>query len=581
MPGFCLLPKHADAFRAKVTSGELNPDDLMAMTSAERHATFAEFLGEANARPVNALFESKLLLKHQQEGIITWAQKVAGLKPEVQRDILARVQRMDRVLEPKELDAFLSDLAHQKLGFGVSMEEAGRISELAKNTADAKAAIADGGDRFDYGRARVEFTNYVSGLKNAAEPGIVSGAREVVDPTLSAGDRASAAGKVAGRLVKAAPGFAKSFKATLDNSALFRQGWKTLFTHPSTWGKNAAQSFVDITHVLKGHEVLDAANADILSRPNAINGLYQKSGLAVGVTEEAYPSAFPERIPGIGRLFKASEQTYTAFLRRMRADVFDSYVTLAQHSGVELSDPAQAESIGKLVNNLTGRGHLGSKLEPAAGVINDVFFSGRKLKSDIDFLTAHALQEGVTPFVRKQAALNLFKVVGGTAGILAIADAVSPGSVDYDPRSSNFGKIKVGNTRFDVTGGMGSLVTLAARLATHATKSSTSGKVTQLNSGDFGSKTMFDVGVDFFTNKLSPTASVVKDLMKGQDFSGNPITVQNEAVNMFAPLPFTTYQELANDPHSANILAAMIADGLGVSVNDYGPPKKHKKKGHH
>lgn len=160
MAPFCLLPKHADAFLQKLKSGELTPEALMNMTSAERHATFADILGERNATPVNALFESKLLLQHQQEGIINWAQKVGGLKPEVQRDIFSRVARMDKVLEPTELTGFLSDLAQQKLGFGVTMEEAGRIADLSKAVQDAKTA----NDFEGYINARIAFREGVADI---------------------------------------------------------------------------------------------------------------------------------------------------------------------------------------------------------------------------------------------------------------------------------------------------------------------------------------------------------------------------------------------------------------------------------
>lgn len=563
MPGFCLLPKHVEEFKARVKSGELNPDDLMAMTSAERHAKFASFLGEANAQPVNAMFESKLLLKHQQEGIIAWAQRVGGLKPEIQRDILARVNRMDRVLEPKELDAFLSDLAAQKLGFGVTMDEAGRISELAKATSEAKAAMATGGDRLAYGSAKVAFSRYVSDLKNG------------VKTPFTAGDA-----------LRNTAGLAKSIKATGDNSALFRQGWKTLWSHPEVWAKNAAQSWVDMAKSIGGKEVLDAVDADVFSRPNAMNGRYAKAKLALGNIEEAFPTSLPEKIPGIGKLFKASEAAYTGFLRRTRADVFDKYMEIAEKSNAqpesflnphaELSDPAELQSIGKLVNSLTGRGDLG-KAEGAADLVNVTFFSLRNLKSNVDFLTAHQGQAGVTPFVRKQAAVNLAKTIAGTAAILAIADQVSPGSVEWNPQSSDFGKIKVKDTRFDVTAGMGSLAVLAARMVTGAKKNASNGKIVKLDGSVMG-QSRWDAFINFFENKLSPAASLVKDLMKGRTFDGEKPSLTNEADNMATPLPIATTRDNVAHYGADELLVYMAAalDFVGIGAQTFDDKKKAK-----
>ena len=384
-------------------------------------------------------------------------------------------------------------------------------------------------------------------------------------------------GKLAIKAVDTVAGNAKAIKASMDNSAIFRQGWKTLWTNPMIWAKNAQKTFVDMFKTFGGKKVMDELNADIVSRPNY--DLMRKAKLDVGVVEEAFPTALPEKIPGLGRIYKASQDAYTAFVHKTRADVFDKYIDIAKRSDLEL-DNVQLESIGKMVNSLTGRGSLG-RGEPVAGVVNNVFFSPRLLKSNIDTLTAHQFQKGVTPFVRKQAAINLLKIVSGTAAVLAIAKIIKPESVELDPRSADFGKIRVKDTRFEVSGGMASIITLASRLITSSTKSSLTGEVKPLNARTkdgkpmFGAQTGTDVIYTFFENKLSPAASVVKDLLKGQDFEGNKPTVGSTTKNLFAPLPATNFLELKNNPNSANILLSMIADALGIGTNTYSEkPKK-------
>ena len=227
-----------------------------------------------------------------------------------------------------------------------------------------------------------------------------------------------------------------------------------------------------------------------------------------------------------------------------------------------------------MVNSLTGRGHLG-KLEPAAKVINNVLFSPRFVKSNIDTFLHPISGAGGSAFVRKQAALNLLKVVAGSATVLVAAKALKPDSVEPDPRSSDFGKIRVGDTRFDVTGGIASLATLAARLATNSTKSSTTkevrglGERTESGAPKFGAPTRLDTVYNFFENKLSPAGSVIRDVLKGQDRERNPPTVGSELRNLFEPLPVSNYRELKNNPNSAPMLAAMLADALGISTNTY------------
>ena len=559
MPLWCLPKNKANDFYNRLIKKEIDPQKLIEMGSKERRKYFASFLGGKDGAHVNALFESKLLLKNQQRGMITWAKQMAGLKPQAKTDLLNRVNKMKEVLTPENQDVYLEDLVNYKLKANVSFEEAKKISELAQD-AQSKQHLIGTDRRLEYGAAKVAFEEYVQELKHATAWEKFKS--DIKDPRKAAIELA---------------GVAKSAKATLDNSALLRQGWKTLFTNPKIWAKNALKSFDDIVKTLGNKKVMGSVMADILSRKNIDN--YIKDRLDIGVTEEAYPaSAALERIPFFGRLHKASEVAFTAFQRRNRADLYDYYTDVATKSGLT---ETTGIGLGKLVNSLTGRGSLG-KYETSAKLLNNVFFSPKLLKSHIDVLTAHAFDKSISPFVKKQAALNLLKIISGTSAVLATAHALKPGSVDIDPRSANFGKIKIGNTRFDVSGGMSSVVTLASRLIPTVnngkwglyTKSSTTNQVYPLNSGKFGAPKGTDVVYNFFENKLAPAVSVTKDLLKGQDFQGRKPTLGGELENLLEPLPITTYKELQNDPNSANVLIGLIADALGISVNTYSKQTK-------
>ncbi len=543
---FCLPKFAADALIKKL------PEDLSKLTdisSAERRKFFESVVGKENAPKVNALFESKLLLKNQQQGIINWVKKITGMSTEAKRDIVSKVSRMTEVLEPKDEQAFLEDLAAHRLGMGVTIEEAGKIAELSKNVEASKEIVGPDGKRAEYGRAKVAFHNYINDLKMKAEKSVPTGIGEKM---------VNAAGQV------------KAIKASTDNSAIFRQGWPALLTHPSSWAGNAIKSFSNIVRQFGGKAVMDEVNAEIVSRPTYEQMI--KAKLDVGTIEESFPTALPEKIPLFGRVYKASEVGFTAFVHELRADIFDKYIEIAEKAGVDVTDKAQLESIGKMVNSLTGRGNLGGA-ERISGIVNNVFFSPRFLKSKFDILTAHQFQKDVTPFVRKQAAVNLVKIIAAQAAIMGIANLLQPGSAEKDPRSADFGKIKIGNTRFDVSGGASSLVTLAARLLSQSSKSSTTGKVTPLNSGKFGSQTGMDVVYNFAENKLSPVFSVFKDILKGQTFNGEKPTVGGELKNLVVPFPIANLVP-SKDPEAANQLLIIIADALGISTNTYSPKKK-------
>jgi len=546
---YCLPKPLANKFIERLKDGSISPSTLSEMSSQERRVFFQTFMGEIHAKYTNSLFESKLLLKNQQQGMITWAKTVSGLKPEAQRDILSRVNKMTEILNPATEKAFLEDLVAHKLQTKVTIEQANKIAELAKMTMEKKEARDKGGDRLEYGRATVAFSNYVNELKENAR-------KMTFVETM----------KRPGKLIVETGGVSRSVVASMDDSAIFRQGWKTLMTNPVFWTRNAIKTFADIGRTIGGKNIMNEVKADIFSR--SYYDKMKKADLAVATIEEEFPSALPEKIPVIGRFYKASQDAYTAFLYRQRADVFGKQLEIAERSGVDTDDITELKSIGKLVNSLTGRGAMGI-LEPAAKVVNNVFFSPRLLKSHIDVLTAHMFDPKVSAFAKKQAAVNLVKIVSGTAAILVIAGAVRPGSVDWDPRSADFGKIKIGNTRFDVSGGMASIITLAARQITNSTKSSTTGLVKELGTGEFGESTRLDIVYNFFENKLAPLPAAIKNLLKARDFEGKRPTPISTLKDLFVPIIFTNYKELKDDPDSADMLLSMIAEGLGISTSTY------------
>lgn len=565
---FCLVPQLADTFLSKLKNGEIDPEKLSNMTSEERHDFFAEFLGDKNAGQVNAQFESQLLLKNQKEGIINWAKSTAGLKPEglkpeVQRDILAKVGRMTKILQPKEMKSFLKDLASQKLGISITAEEGGRIVDLAKHVSDTKTNW-DGEkwtsniDRLKYGVARVVFSKYVANLKLAAESKTFG--ELLKDPAA---------------MLDAAAGTTKAINASMDDSAIFKQGWKTFMTDPVEWGKNAAESIANLAKGVRGINVVDAALADVLSRPNAMKGNYKVGKLALGNIEEAFPTALPEKIPGLGQLYKISEQAYSAFVYKLRADIFDKYYKNFENKGLDTT------GLGRLVNSLTGRGDLGKLEGGAASVVNNVLFSPRFAKSQLDVLTAHTFEKDVnmSSAVKAKARSNLAKIISGTAALIGIAHTLDPDGVEIDPRSSDFGKLKIGNTRFDLMGGMGQYVTLAARLGPilyggqPMTKSTTTGELTPINGPQFGAKNGLDVLLDFIEGKASPLANIGIDALKQQTRGSDHFDFAQEGLNLFTPLGFKNILDSINDKNIQKNptlgLASAAADFVGLSSSTY------------
>ena len=87
---FCLPKEFSTKFLNSLREGKIIPEKLMDMSSAERRTFFESIVGE-NAQSVNALFESKLLLKDQKRGLVTWAKQITGISEAARRDMLSKI----------------------------------------------------------------------------------------------------------------------------------------------------------------------------------------------------------------------------------------------------------------------------------------------------------------------------------------------------------------------------------------------------------------------------------------------------------------------------------------------------------
>lgn len=575
MATFCLLKEEVDKFKKALTSGNLKPNELSKMTSAERRKALEPYVGRENAQQVNALFESKLLLKNQQAGMIAWAKAVIGLPKNRRTELIDRIEKMQNILSPTD-NNFLQDLASTRLKIDVTQEEAKNIADLSKKITELRKNANEKGEfpteekRFEYGATKAALEEYVNELKlQAGKTGILE------DPI----------SKIARFPIEVAS-FAKSSLASLDNSFFGRQGIKVLANQRTwnIWTKNFLKSWDDIQKELRGIDALALIRADIYSRPNALNGKYKAMDLGLNaLNEEAYPSSLPEKIPAFGRLFKASQSAYNGAALKMRADLADYYIKLAEDAGVNMTDPKQAKPIGTIIGSLTGKGRIG--VDPRTSeALNVLFFSPKFLKANIDTLTAHIFDKSMTPFARKLAAENWLRIVLSYSTILIIAGLLNPDSVEEDPRSPNFGKLKLFGNWVDITGGMGQIITLVSRIipTQHEGKwgfwtKNRAGVYKELGSESFGGQDAVDVIVQFFEGKLSPIAKTIATIWRQEDFQGNKPTPESIAKSLIIPIPAQNIPQLAASPESSFVVGSVILDLLGFSTSSTVQPNTVSK----
>lgn len=357
----------------------------------------------------------------------------------------------------------------------------------------------------------------------------------------------------------------RSLMATADLSAPLRQGIFLAPSHPIIFGKDFGSMFKQFA----SQGGFDSAQAEISNR--ATHRLMQENrlaltdmGLGFSNREEAFMSHFAERIPLFGKLAKASNRAYTGFLNKLRADIFDDFVRNGIKSG-SIKDPKFLRDAAKFINSATGRGDLG-KLSRYGPALNATFFAPKLIKSRLDLLNP-LFYAKLQPAVRKEALKSLLAFSSTALSVLGLAK-LNGAEVSGDPTNADFGKIKVGNTRYDILGGFQQYIRLGAQLITGKVTSSTTGKKITLGEG-YKPLTRSDVLARFVGAKENPLLSFVSGLFSGKDSLGKDIDIPTEIISRNIPLVIQDIYDLYQERGPAGIAMGIPAI-FGTGVQTYG-----------
>lgn len=526
----CLLPQHADAFLDGIRKGEINPEKLSEMTSEARRDFIGKYVGEENAKFVNAQFESKLLLKNQKEGMITWAKTFSGLKPKAKSDLISKIEKLDKALSPEEQNKFLADIVEQRLGVQVTVEEAKVITDLTAKLKENYDNRTENGN--PYGKYKQQLVEF---MRDHTPP-------KQYPTTLDMAKGMSAEGLSVLRAIKT--GF--------DLSASLRQG--AAYFGTKQWNNAFARMF----GYTRSKTALDELEASMYSNKYSDQVMEVKRDLGLTMLgesftqrEEAFSSKLIKNIP----LLKNSERAYEGFLNDLRFNRFVDVMTQLDKAGSSIvGDKAAMKDLAKVIAAATGRGELGS-FEQSAKALSTALFSPRFLVSRFQTILNPFTKTGVA---QKEAALSLARVVGVSTSLIALAK-MSGANVEDDPRSSDFGKIRVGDTAFDMTLGFGPYIVLLSRVAKGSTKSNRTGKITKLNEGGFGDQTKLDLIGSFISNKTSPVARVIMDYLQGKNIEGDKVSLDQ---------PFENQMKYLADSLITPLLASDAIDAYNAAAGE-------------
>ena len=330
----------------------------------------------------------------------------------------------------------------------------------------------------------------------------------------------------------------RALKTSFDLSAVLRQGGFIAFGHPI----RALKSFPAMLKAFYSEKGQFNADEEIRNRPNA--PLYDQAKLylaehggRLSQMEEAYMSRWSDKIPGV----RSSGRAYTTFLNKLRSDSFDSMAATLSRNGT-LSLP-QAKIVANFINVATGRGSVA--LDQAAVALNTAFFAPRYVASRFQLLSGQPLWGG-GPIkgqakVRSLIAFEYARFLAGATVFYTLGLAAGS-TIETDPRSSDFGKLKIGNTRVDPMAGLIQSTVLASRLTTGETKS-TKGQILPIR-GDkvpFGRGDAADVVWRFIRSKLSPAVGESINIVSGKDVVGNKVLLTNPNPDKLSPQSLQWY----------------------------------------
>lgn len=355
---------------------------------------------------------------------------------------------------------------------------------------------------------------------------------------------------------------ARTLKATADMSGALRQGFVLSVTRPVIFGRAFGKSFKSFFSRYKAEQIDNAIRSADHHYIREKSGLFVsplEKGTRISAREEMFMSSFAEKIPGLGKIVKASEQHMVSFLNLMRTAAFDEFLMKFPNA-----THAELTAWADWVNVASGRGSLG-KAAGAANALSIPIFAPRFAISRIQ-TPFRILKHWKEPRVRKAIAKDLAGVGAVGMTTLALAD-LAGWDVGTDPREPDFGKIRIGDTRIDIWAGIQQPMRVLFRIGQASTdKLGWTGQHLKDTQKDFDP---LEVLWQFSRYKAAPAVTIPRELFTGETMVGEPVTPTGTAIRSITPL---VYEDVYDAYRQAGLSRAALATGLaffGVGVNTY------------
>jgi hypothetical protein len=368
----------------------------------------------------------------------------------------------------------------------------------------------------------------------------------------------------------------RASKTAFDLGSVFRQAGFDFFGHPIQGVKripDAVKAFYRRDHEMMTREQLNTLPYGEWYEPAGLD--LQSSEGALTHQEETFYGVYQAHVPGVA----GSGRAFVVNLNQTRAERFNLLMASLTRYGEPTLE--EAKHIARFVNISTGRGQAGRYSQHLTGAAL-VFFAPRYVLSRFQLAFGVPLFGGTKrtrgviaqEYARSLAGMATFYGLVSMAGNFLGDDDDKP-VFEFNPLSSEFGKIRIGETVVDPMAGLGQVTTFTSRMIRGKTKMSTGEIVPIRGKGvPWGGQTTWGAITDFSRFKFAPVPSAVINTMAMQDPVGNEYdslgqAAATEAVMMPVPISFLDVYEAAKAPGITKKTMLPLAAIFGMGVNRY------------
>ena len=381
----------------------------------------------------------------------------------------------------------------------------------------------------------------------------------------------------------------KGLKATADLSAPLRQGIIMSINHPII----AAKTFIAMHRMAVSERKYKEWLANVKASPEYANMVADKlyiseNSAQLKSREEDFAHSLINKAPLFGGIAKGSERAYGFYLNALRVAVYNNMTDgFDLHGFTRESDPELYKNAASFINNMSGRASMG-KAESIINYLNNPFFSPRYIASRFNLLwdaTGGMLDTSKPMYFRLQRAKYIYSYAAIAVTVqamiaAAMGDDDDEVTMESDITSSDFGKLKVKDTRYDLLAGFSQVLRMMGQMIFQEKKRA-DGSFTYFRGDDYNEENaLYPLGY-FLRSKFSPSLGVLWNQVTGEDLIGNeydlfkvdddiPIVPNKESLDLFAPLGIQQIVEFANkNDNQFKTVIDGVAATYGVSIQQY------------